>query len=175
VNEPSEKPSPDRAARRKLVRGAFSVPAVMTLVSGSPAAATSLVCALKPRPDTPLDGVGTSDMNLVRIPYFKSQNTWGTYANKFYIKGSDLHAKKFPGRSVTGSGLVNSTGWQEVRFVEGKPVPGVLAAGNPNLSGTASGHVIVRYDELGDIVGFAKSDSGTAMGASCWVSAIAAH
>ena len=175
MNEPSEKPSPDRAARRKLVRGAFSVPAVMTLVSGSPAAATSLVCALKPRPTTPTDGVGTSDMNLVRIPYFKSTNTSGIYANKFYIKGSDLHAKKFPGRSVTGTGLVHSTGWQEVTFVSGQPVPGTVATSNPNLSGTATGHVIVRYDEPGNIVGFAKSNNGTAMGASCWVSAMAAH
>ncbi len=175
MNEPSEKPSPDRAARRKLVRGAFSVPAVMTLVSGSPAAATSLVCALKPRPPTPSNGVGTSEMNLVRIPYFKSRNTSGSYAGKFYIKGSDLHAKKFPGRSVTGSGLAVSTGWQEIRFSGGHPVPSGVAAGDPNLSNTVSGHVIVRYDDVGNIVGFAKGTSGTAMGASCWVSAIAAH
>ncbi len=176
MNEPSQKPSPNLASRRKLVRGVFSVPAVITLASGGPAAATSLACYTKPFvhpnvPTYPQNGQVPDGVNLVRIPYFKRINH-----NRFYFKGSDAHSKVFPGRAVLPvANVVASNGWQEVTISNGHCTAAGHTYSNPGLSSTPTGYLVVRYNEHGDIVGIGKGTTGTAIGGSCWVSVMAGH
>ncbi len=155
------------ASRRKLVRGVFAVPAVVTLTSGSPAAATSFTCFQRQfrRNDLiqPNDGVGAGD--LLRIAYYKR-----TSNSRFFIKGSDLKAVADVTGGMVGGGLVSSTGFQRVNTAKTGLDTHTLAS-DPGLEHAASGYLVIRFDEHGNIVGVGAGSTGTAITGSCWVSA----
>ena len=171
MNDPIQKPKSIQASRRKLVRGAFAAPAIFTLTSGSPAAATSLSCFQrqfqpeKGGPVIPADGVG-SGYDFLRIPFYKRTG----YAT-FFIKGSDLHAIAVVTGGSVSSSLTPSTGWQRVD----NGVTGTIRHSDPGLDHTPSGHLVVRFDEHGNIVGVGKGTTGSAIYGSCWVSAYPSH
>jgi hypothetical protein len=171
VNEPTQHPKPIQAARRKLVRGAFAVPAVITLTSGAPAAATSLTCfqkqfdTTKGGPVLPPDGVGAG-YDFVRIPFYKR-----TTSDSLFIKGSDLEAIRNMAGGVASSSLAGPSAWQRVS----NGTAGAIVTWNPGLQSTPSGHLVVRFDVDGNILGIGKGTSGSAIYGSCWVSAYPSH
>jgi hypothetical protein len=171
VNEPTQHPKPIQAARRKLVRGAFAVPAVITLTSGAPAAATSLTCfqkqfdPVKGGPVLPSDGVGAG-YDFVRIPFYKRHSN-----NAMFIKGSDLEAIRNMSGGVVSSSLAGPSAWQRIN----DGVVGNIITWDPVLQSTPSGHLVVRFDVNGNILGIGKGTSGSAIYGSCWVSAYPSH
>jgi hypothetical protein len=159
---------PMQASRRKLVRGIFAVPAIVTLTSGSPAAATSYGCLRRQAehdPVLPTDGVG-APTNFVRIPFYKR-----TGFNTFFIKGSELHAIALVTGGTVASTLTPSTGWQRVANGTAENIRN----NDPVLDPTPSGHLVVRFDMHGNIVGIGKGTTGSAIYGSCWLSAYPSH
>ncbi len=164
---------PVQASRRKLVRGVFAVPAIVTLTSGAPAAATSLSCFQrqfstdpgKAGPVLPADGVGAG-YDFVRVATYKRVGF-----NTHFIKGSELHAIALVTGGTVHSSLTPSTGWQRVD----NGVAGNIRYSDPGLEGSPSGHVVVRFDVNGNIVGIGKGTTGSAIYGSCWISAYPSH
>jgi hypothetical protein len=173
VNEPNTKSKSILASRRKLVRGVFAVPAVVTLTSGSPAAATSLSCFQrqfqpeKGGPVIPADGVGAG-YDFLRVNYFKRTDT-----ARFFIKGSDLHNLALVTGGSVSSSLAASNQFHRVN--DAKDGLDDVKRTGITLESQPSGALVIRFDEHGNIVGVGKGTTGSAIYGSCWVSAYPSH
>lgn len=167
VNEPSQKPSPTQASRRKLVRGVFSVPAVLTLTTGRPAAATSLTCVQRQQTHDPIPW-NDNKPGLVRVPYFKKE-----HETKYYIRCADVHAKKIGTGVVSGSLELGPSGmWQRV-VRDGTTMPaklGTEVVSSVSVEAGEKGYLMIRYDSNGNITGIGKGGTGTGIGTSCLMS-----
>lgn len=174
----NEQISPKPAtARRRLLRGAFSVPAVMAVHNGSALAASSnkLNCALKITNGTPILPVSvTTADGYVRVSRY--QTVVFTVTRK-WIKVSDLQAVAtvagLPFVSPTGT----NTGWVEYL------VGGTYVFGSPPITPTVTTSLVaVLFDSNGSapnfirVVGFRQSGQTTApaktsaVTGSCWTS-----
>jgi hypothetical protein len=170
VTSPEQKQSPQQAARRKLVRGAFAVPAVMTVVSGSAfATSSSMRCLANQVTNSPttkgvmdgtVGGAAPAD-GWVRVELWKSAD-----GATFYVRGSDLNSYfKRTGNSVY---LTNSE-WQVF-----DPTTNLLGAKvSAPMGASASGKFAsVRFDSTGSVVGLGGSgaNGSSALPSTCWSS-----
>ena len=152
------------SARRRLIRGAFAAPAVLTLYSGSAVAAQSVLCSakqnnnpVKPVPDvlpSPNDG-------YVRYQLWALVNESGNViGNKYYIQGSDF------GSMHVAVGFRPATNeWQEFDIATNTAANTYLLrkpSSGTNEFKQVPQYAILRIDSSGAIVGVGDGTSGSA-------------
>lgn len=157
-----------QSARRRLLRGVFAAPAVLTLHSGSAFAMASVSCLKKANdavnPPTPAASVNTD--GYIRVRLWKRVQSGE--ADQFWVSGNDL--SPYAGATSHPPFLTN-TQWQQFNVNQNALVTG---AGQPSSSQpigvwTQDGHyVVLRIDKDGAVVGVGTSGGGVAVGQSCW-------
>lgn len=172
MNHPDRIPEPTDSARRRLLRGSFAAPAVLTMASGSAMAAQSATCLARVVASDGQDGStasllsGTSLDSLMRVRLRKRNGKdW------YFVARSDL------GQPVATTLWNDSTTWQKFGIdplvtsnynqlyenQRSQSIPGNTLA---NL------YVALRYDVNGNIVGMGLSGDGSVVSGSCWTSTL---
>lgn len=176
------------SARRRLIRGALSAPALMTVCSGSAfAQASNMRClANAANATTPPAAWGTTSPDtFLRVQLYKvttrrcnSQGNNCSIIDTYYIKGADL---SLYARDAT---MPNNNQYLQINPVtyvaERSPVNPPLATLTTNgftttlvSEGYVNQYVAVRFDSSGMIVGVGVPGSGGQggmVGTSCWAS-----
>lgn len=155
-------------ARRRLIRGAFGAPAVLTVASGSVAAASNVNCIANIGTFPPVhqgSAPPTSD-SIIRIRVYEDQSVT---PNLRYVRGQDV-----PAAYMANAAAGFMTVGQVWRF----SVPNNQTVGNPSSTPAASTLVAInrwaalRFDVNGNLVGVGDGGSGGtpgyAVAASCW-------
>ncbi len=168
MNNDSQKANAPSSARRRLVRGAFSAPAVLTLYSGSALATASLTCRTKAFADqatVPISGVTVPTTGIwLRVQAYKR----GTI---YYIKGSDVKALATSLPGGTGSSYLSVSLWQDVTT---SGYPTVASFVNPQPVADAGKFVAMKINAAGGVVGFSGSSASNyaMMSIGCWSSIV---
>ena len=167
------------SARRRLIRGAFSAPALMTVCSGSAfAQASNMRClANAANAATPPAAWGTTSSDTflrVRLWLVKTRENCNpsgnncTTVDKFYVKGADL------GTNARGAGMPTSTQYLQINpssyATVGSPVNAVVAPPTIQSEAYVNQFVALRIDSTGRIVGVGSVGQGGMVGNSCWTS-----
>ena len=154
-------------ARRRLVRGSFSVPAVLTLASGSALAATSVTCLAKATltPSTaPLQTSSGAD-TFMRVQLLaRPENVPGAGLRYLVTRAS------FGAIPVSTSFWLASTLWQRFNISTNQLINAQRNIAVPGDATPVNYWVALRLDPLGNIVGLGASGSGSVVGSSCWTS-----
>ena len=162
VQTPQERPNQQQAARRKLVRGVFAAPALMTVCSGSALASQSSIrCLARHVSDNTnvMPKVGSLD-NWTRVQLHKAAD------GKFYVSGSHV-ASVF----TTSNSVYPAVGtWLQINGTAGTPVgsPSTVMPAGSTLTYATPQYVVVRFDTAGNVTGVGKAGTGSNVGASCW-------
>lgn len=177
-------------ARRRLIRGSFSVPAVLTVCSGSTfaQAATSLSCVAKQVntvKDTANSGTTTvsSTGNWVRVPLQKLYRSSNNNVDSIWIAGSYIATNvQKSGTTVSiGSSTFGSTSWLCYRKVANNSayatgsIYGSQPSRNNYLLAPNGEWVAVLVDANGNITGVlglqsAGNGNYPVHATSCWSS-----
>ena len=169
MHSPSQSPPSTPAARRKLVRGLFAAPALMTVCTGSAFAAQSSLRCLAQHVASNTDitpKVGGLD-TWTRV---QLHQTGQGFNLKYYISGSQLAAVFTNSNSVYPA--VGT--WLEINVSTGAVAPGIYGTPNPTmppgatLAYTPPQYVVVRFDNTGNVTGVGTAGTGANVGASCW-------
>ena len=166
MQSPQERPNQQQAARRKLVRGVFAAPALMTVCSGSALASQSSIrCLARHVSDNTnvMPKVGSLD-NWTRVQLHRADD------GKFYVSGSHVASVFTTSNSVypavgTWLQIIGTAG-----ATQGGPVGSaltVMPAGS-TLTYPTPQYVVVRFDTAGNVTGVGKAGTGSNVGASCW-------
>lgn len=179
---PEAKPN----ARRRLIRGSFSVPAVLAVHNGSALAASSskLRCAVNATTGTSIavPGVSTSADTYERVGFFAASVTANSGTEtKYYVKVSDLQTRA----TALGVAFIDPTGTatEWVEYVAGGAYAYATPIAPPNTN-AAMGLTAILFDNLPGagatppqirLVGFVQPgttmvDNKGAISASCWSS-----
>ena len=155
-------------ARRRLIRGAFGAPAVLTVASGSVAAASNVNCIANIGTFPPVhqgSAPPTSD-SIIRIRVYEDQSMT---PNLRYVRGQDV-----PTAYMANAAAGFMTVGQVWRF----SVPNNQTVGSPSSTPAASTLVAInrwaalRFDTSGTLVGVGDGGGGQpagyAVSASCW-------
>jgi hypothetical protein len=163
VQSPQERPNQQQAARRKLVRGVFAAPALMTVCSGSALASQSSIrCLARHVSDNTnvMPKVGSLD-NWTRVQLHKASD------GKFYVSGSHV-ASVF----TTSNNVYPAVGtWLQINGASGAKVgsPSTVIPAGSTLSYPSPKYVVVRFDTAGNVTGVGlNGGTGSNVGASCW-------
>lgn len=175
MTEELKDPSLKDSARRKLVRGAFAAPAVLTLHNGSAAAATSAAnCLVRQNENAKTMGSLTSGMP--GDTYFRYRlrvlKNGGGVIKGYWIAGADLvdHVR------ASQTPFVPNGSWWEFDPAPGanKLVGNPYTTTNPVKSGWSFEQkgpwVSLRVSATGKLVGAGATGTGSAVGFSCWSS-----
>ena len=176
------------SARRRLIRGVLSAPALMTVCSGSAfAQASNMRCLANAANATtpPADWGKDAPDKFLRVRLFKvttrqcdNKNVCNADVHTHYIKGADLSMYK---RSAT---MPNNTQYLQINAANYttatspvNPPPATSKNGNDTTTIVSqdydSKYVAVRFDSTGMIVGVGVPSSvgqGGMVGTSCWAS-----
>lgn len=177
MSTPDKTPTPQQAARRRLVRGAFAVPAVMTVVSGSAFATGSSMRCLANKTVGGPGGVPAANPSSVPIAsgtvggpapadgWLRVELWHNASTGKYYVWGSDLQVYKRTGNSV----YLGGSSYQEFDYAGNKTVGGSIAdPGGLTRSGKFAG---VQFNSVGNVVGVGVTSTGTsAVPSTCWSS-----
>jgi hypothetical protein len=175
LSSPEKHPSARQAARRKLLRGAFAAPAVLTLHSAgaTTAASSSLRCLTNQVNGTSsIKTVPVSNAldNWLRVPLYTTGAGTTASPYRYYIKGSDVTPFQRPGRSC----FITATQSWEFNISTNTQVGTSALTGLPSgLSSSGCGKFAsVRFDASGNVTGCGTGLAGTAaMPGTCWASA----
>jgi hypothetical protein len=175
MDEKTINPPEKGLARRRLLRGTFAAPAVMTLVSGSALAGTSLSCVVRQnQPGNTVSAGSNPDGTVwIRVPVWEKRQNVNRYTQ--FVSGADIASLLPPGGSYLPSGswqCISITG-TTLGFTVGTAYTTAQATTISALTMTqVSGlYVGVRIDALGKVVGVEPySSANSAMHASCWTS-----
>jgi hypothetical protein len=169
VNSPQPSSSVDLAKRRKLLRGAFSAPVILTVSTGAGATAASNMQCVRNQVTSPNPAVlprsyapGTSaPTSVVRVQLYTTGS--GT-SMKYYFRGTDIHNLAAPGKSPT---WISVGQFREFYFATGLPATSNLGS----LSATASSsYASVQFDANGNIITVGKhtADTMSMVSGTCW-------
>jgi hypothetical protein len=163
VNEHSPDTSLPKSARRRLLRGAFAAPTVLTLYSGGAMAAKSqaLRCVVNQNKN-PINGASTPAVAASNLTYVRVQLYAVGGVN--YVRGQDLPPARSASLPTNSQAQIFNTG---TNLLTGSPVgtPGSLVA-QPLWA-------VLRVDSLGNVVNVgATGTGGSAIFRSCWTSFI---
>ncbi len=161
MNSPVETPNSQLAARRKLVRGVFAAPAIMTVCSGNAFANTSnLRCLAR----------NVTDMTNA-TPKVGSLDTWTRVqmhqsGSLYYVSGSHVKSVFANSNSVYPA----EGSWLQIDGTTGAPIGSATTTtpSNPILNYSNPQYVIVRFDGAGNVTGVGTAGAGYNVGASCW-------
>lgn len=192
MNNSTQDSNDARSARRRLLKGGFAVPAVLTVASGSALAATSVSCVARSaaNPVKPLvTNLTTTDtyLRVVAMTYLpnganKTRSWWITYDSLAAV--------------ASAAGVTIASGWigtGGALCVEGGTAggPGNFVTGtvytpatSPNVPTTTELHTAaqdsqtpryyaVLFDAAGNISGVSfvgSTQTGSAVTTSCWTS-----
>ena len=147
-------------ARRRLIRGAFAAPAIMTVCSGSALAnSSSLRCvANQVSAALPVPLVSNVTDNWVRVQLWTQGGS-----TSYFVRGADVFALK---PASTTSNILASD-WLAFDIVSNKTGAAGTSSGK-QLSNPAK-WAAIRVDASGNIVGVGAG-SGTAIAGTCWTS-----
>jgi hypothetical protein len=176
MRDPEDMPTLHANARRRLMRGAFAAPAVMTVWSGAALAATSsnLRCVINQIATPVFPGVTTApDASYPRVQLAELRPNGANAVSTFYVNGATVASlKKSPSYTLT-------TGkWQVFYLASNTDVNGPILTAQPTGNGGSSSYIansgryaVLRFDANGDVVGVGAGPAGTsAVAASCWSS-----
>ena len=165
MNSPVESPKPNQAARRKLVRGVFAAPAIMTVCSGNAFANTSnLRCLAR-----------NVNVNTNATPKVGGLDTWTRV--QLYQSGSGLSATYHVSGTHVRSVFTQSNSvypavgsWLQIDGTTGAPIGSATTTtpSNPILNYSNPKYVVVRFDGAGNVTGVGTAGGGANVGASCW-------
>lgn len=176
MNDHAPQPDVKTPARRKLIRGAFSVPALLAVHNGSALAASSntLRCALNAAQNGgEAPGESSGGDKWIRVPIYKASS-----GSKQYVKVSDLQAVA----NARLLALVKPTGSSVTDLVEYKKNGTYVYAANVSVASTSK-LTAVLFDNRGTgdrpirVAGFVQKEANTdapagttALSESCWTS-----
>jgi hypothetical protein len=167
VNSPDDLPSLQRAARRKLVRGVFAAPAVLTVCNASATAISSSMRCINNQV-TGVSTVKTQPVSNALDAWLRVQ-LWSTGSGAsmvYYVSGADVHAYK----RADKSSYIGSTQWQQFNITTNTGAT-TFVGGMPTGAIRASKYASVRFDANGNITGVGTGAVGTAaMPGTCWTS-----
>lgn len=160
-------------ARRRLLRGVFSAPAIMTVCSGSAFAASSnAMCVANAQSGVNRTIPGVSDKldGYLRVRLWGWQKSGGTPA-KFYVFGTEVAAFK----KTTNSSFLSGSQYQEF-VISGNKTTGSVLASRPGAPDNTAGwswtatnkYAVLRIDGSGNIVGVGTASTGSAIAGTCW-------
>lgn len=158
------------SARRRLIRGAFSAPALLTIYSGSAMATSSPLRCVINQNATPVHPTALTSAPAQSERYARVRVFQGSVDSLFYVKGYDisLHVKK---------GVTPYIATNQVQQITPDSVPGTFRAPKtfPSTSiGSLNGvnrWVALRIDPTGKIIGVVGGgNGGSAIANSCWTS-----
>lgn len=157
------------AARRRLVRGVFGVPAALTLCSGSVYAAASsqqcLVNAAADPVDAPLDTTTWVRVELWKLGSGDKLSTWVWGGDLKYLQASDTLPPYLSATQWQCVSAGKDAGYKKADVKSSTPTKGTSS---PVRSGQ---YVAVRVNAGGKIIGVQGIETGgTAIAASCWAS-----
>ena len=170
---------PDRQVRRKLLRGSFAAPAVLTVYSGG-AAATSVGSCLVKANNNPITGdsitVTGADDQLLRYQLWMVTGPGSSGVKSYWIKGADLS----PFVRNSQQPFLSSSQYQQFDIANNVLVSNTITTtqpGSTNSTFTPSmKYVVLRIDKTGAVVGAGATGTGAPVGDSCWNSfALATH
>jgi hypothetical protein len=177
MNEEVSNPAGKGLARRRLLRGTFAAPAVLTLVSGSALAATSLSCVAKQNePGHAVNAGGNPDGTVwVRVPVWEKKKPTDPLKLARFVSGSDIASLLPPGGTylTAGNWQCTSNTFNTNPFIVGQIYTTAQADAirNYTMTKVPNLYVAVRIDATGRIVGVESiSTANSAMHVSCWTS-----
>ena len=165
-------------ARRRLVKGAFAAPAMLTLHSGGALAATSVgTCLVKRNASPSVQPVASGDDVWFRYELYGYAKSTGAMANTgYWIQGSDLTV--YVRNSM--SPWLGSGKFQQFDTTTNTLAPTQASAKPSNPDPTrytwkkTGKWVSLRVDSTGALKGAGASGGGSAVSDSCWNSFAAA-
>ena len=166
MQNPVESPSPKQIARRKLVRGVFAAPAIMTVCSGSAfAASSSLRCLSNQVTNNPTTMPVTSGLDSwLRVQLWSTGAGTKSKPYLYYVSGADLQTWKRPSTTV----YLGSSEWQSFN-VSNNSAGGKVGA--PSGCVRCPQYAAIRFDANGNVVGVGTGAAGsTALPGTCWTS-----
>ena len=163
-------PVQKQAARRRLVRGVFAAPAIMTVCSGSAfAAGSSLRCLsnqVNSSTTTKTVGVSESLDTWLRVQLQRTGSGTTDMPYIYYVSGADLGIWKLP--SGANRVYLSSNEWQLFNPTSNTAGAKVKAPSDPVLG---MKYAALQFDAKGNVVGVGVNASGTsAMPGTCWSS-----
>jgi hypothetical protein len=175
------------SARRRLLRGAFAVPAVLTLHSGGALAATSSRCQANTiQTNVNIVQTGLPSDTYLRYRLWKLGKEKDTGGVKvivwtYWIVGSELNSLRVdnatpPKYLSFSSGFVPTPGaykWQEINGDTGARINEVKStdpSNGANAFSLSDKYVVLRLDSRGVVVGIGADTGGDLFVASCWAS-----
>ncbi len=169
MNTPVHPPHRTDPARRRLLRGSFSAPAVLALTSGSALAAQSATCLAKATiaPSTaPM--VSSSSLDTLMRVRLRRRTDGDTTVH--FVARSDLGSIPIA-VSLWGT----TTLWQRFGVVTTVPAQFNMFYGNQQTNAVPPNvqvdlYVAMRFDAGGNVVGMGLSGTGSVVGSSCWTS-----
>lgn len=161
---------PQGNARRKLLRGAFAAPAVLTVYSGGASAASVSHCLVNANVSPTTSGIGVTSADDLLFRY----QLWALVDNSnsanvlsYWIRGADLAAFNF-----AGPPFLSSTQFQQFDITSNALVPGTVTSTQPATAGftfqQVSRYVVLRVDSTGALVSAGGTGSGAPVSDSCW-------
>ena len=157
-----QQPNPTHTARRKLVRGVFAAPALLTVYSGSALATGSAKRCLTNQTNSPtMVGVSGSLDNYLRVQLRQT----GTTTISYWVRGSDLQIYKKPSNSV----YIGNSQWQPFNITNN--TAGALQGSGPGGDTAAPKYAALRFDANGNLKGVGGSGTNqSALSGTCWQS-----
>jgi hypothetical protein len=169
VNDQTQDPDSKVSARRRLIRGAFAAPAVLTMYSGGALAQASVTCVARAAQATPvIPGVATYTPPTPAPDTYMRIRLWLSTATQKYWLGYDQIS------AFTGAlGIIATSGNYREFLVNTNSLSltnkDVAASGVGTLT-PSDRWVALRFDASGNLVGVGTTGDGTAITGSCWTS-----
>jgi hypothetical protein len=172
IDPQQDSPKPDGHARRKLLRGAFSAPAVLAVYSGGAhAAGTFNRCLVRANtsPATAGIGVTTADDTLFRYQLWGLvSNTDATSVLSYWIRGQDLvtmqRASQFPFLLPAQYQQFDIT----TNALSAIAPTAVIPAQTGYTFKQVTQYVVLRINGTGQVVGAGATGTGAPVSDSCW-------
>jgi hypothetical protein len=168
--------APHSGARRRLVRGAFALPAALTVATGSVAANSNMRCLanLVSNPTFPPPvSDPTANPQFQRVELAALVHNGNGQAPRYFVRGASIPSSL---RNV-GYTRPSSTEWQAFDFANNTDVGGVISTSQPADGGftykaNSGQFAVLRFNGSGQVVGVGKPAAGTAdtsaITQSCW-------
>ena len=162
---------PHGKARRKLLRGTFAAPAVLTVYSGGAAATSVSHCLVNANASPTTSGVGVTSADDLLFRY----QLWALVHNghtadvlSYWVRGSDLtvfiRASQPP--------FLQSSQFQQFDTTANALLSATVTTTQPSDPGSTfqrvSKYVVLRVNSTGALVSAGGSGSGAPVSDSCW-------
>ncbi len=172
MNENAPNPAGKGLARRRLLRGTFAAPAVLTMYSGGALAVTSATCVAKAQGTPVTGGVATYTPPTPAPDTYLRVRLWHSSTGNYWLRYDQIQA-------YAGASSIIATSNNYRRFLVGTNAlsttlsPNEVNIANPPGSLSPSNKwAALRLDGAGNLVGVGATGGGSAITGSCWTSTL---